>query len=214
MNRYTAKINSMKIQLNLFNNSMHCLYHSLKQIDAAECQDLEKKQFDHEEHIVTSINEDGKECFYIEGYAKPPNAYLYSFAISQMIQSLELLLKYILHKENKSSIFQGKKGHTITISNAIFQFLKSHPECLNENQSAFLLSAADIRNSIQHYEFHYTHDEAIELSGNLLAVICSICKKLLNINIVEYFSFNHWTDDFDTVGDTAKGLLLKGRITT
>lgn len=192
---------------------MHSLYHSLKQIEAAECPDFDEKNFDHDQHIVASINEFGKESFYIEGYAKPPNVYIYSFAISQLIQSIELLLKYILYKEDKNSIFHGNKGHTITISNAIFKFLEKHPDCLNEKQSAFLLSAADIRNSIQHYEFNYTHQEAVELSGNLLIIIASICKKQLDINIIDYFSFNHWTDQFDHVGETAKNLIHKSRIT-
>lgn len=192
---------------------MHALYHSLKYIESAECPDFDNKVFDHDNHIISSYNKSKKEYFCIEGYAKPPNVYQYSFAISQLIQSVELLLKLILHKEDNNSIFRGNKGHTITISNAISKFLEKYPDCLSEKQSVFLLSAADIRNSIQHYEFHFTHHESVELSGNLLVIIDLICQKLLNINIVDYFDFNHWSENVDSVGETAKKIMHKSRIT-
>jgi len=194
------------MNLDLFNNGVHSIYHSLLEIKSAEEQIETNKSFDHDDHIIHWKDSSGNTSFYLEGYNKPPISYGYKFVILNLIQGIELVLKAFLHDKTDRGIFRGKNGYTINLHDAIENTLSVKTELLSEEERNLLIRSSDIRNEMQHYEFRYDLDEIRELGKRLYFLASKVVLGLFEVDIKKYFEFDQWTDEEDVVVDVIKNL--------
>jgi hypothetical protein len=194
------------MKLELFNNAMHSIYHALEQLSIAEKNLQSSKVFDHEQHMVHWKNENGNTSFFLEGYSKPTPIYRYKFVVLNLILGLELVLKSYIQEKTLSSIFKGKNGYTINLHEALKTTLNLNASILSESEKTLIESASDLRNQMQHYEFSYEISELRKLSRDLYLVISKITHSLYSIELLEYFEFDHWSEQEDPIYEVIKNL--------
>jgi hypothetical protein len=199
----------MKIKLNLFQNAMHSLYHSLEHVGAAEHEYNKDRSFDHDEHLISWKHKDGGESFYVgKDYTKPPSNYNYKYAILHSIQALELLLKHFISQRSPDAIFTSeKRDKTISLAKALEEALKIDSTLFTHSQRALILQAKNIRNTIEHYEFHCSTYSARAMVADFITVIADLAYRVFEIKLIEYFSFDQWRDDEDPIKDIIGDLL-------
>ncbi|ENM5752261.1 hypothetical protein V4V53_004097 [Vibrio mimicus] len=184
------------MKLDLFNNSMHSFYHALREVDAANRKELDTlKRYDAEQNVVEWTNQKGNLCFYLDGFERPPNSYNYKFAVLNLIQAIELLCKAYL-QDSGTSIF-NKKGRTITMSDCVNKTLLLNPSIFSVDDKSFIQNASELRNTIQHFQLDSTESEISTITNRLIHIFDSLLSCLFDIDIVEYFEFDHWSDDFE-----------------
>ena len=126
------------MKLELLNNGLHSIYHALQEIDNAEFPTASSREFDSDSHLIHWNDSNGNLSFYLEGYSKPPPAYGYKFAVLNLIQGLELILKAYLHEKANVSIFKGNKGHTINLHEALEKVINTNPTIFNPQEKLLI----------------------------------------------------------------------------
>ena len=198
----------MQMQLALFNNGLHSIYHALEEIDKAESPVQTHREFDAVDHVIHWQDSQGRLSFYLEGYSKPPPVYCYKFAVLNLIHGLELVLKSYLHEKTNISIFRGSNGYTISLHKAVKNVVEINLDLFNSEEKALIVAASDIRNKMQHYEFMYELSEIRKLTRELYFLVAKIIKAFFDIELYKYFEFNQWTETDDRVADIIQNLKL------
>jgi hypothetical protein len=194
------------MKLELLNNGLHSIYHALEEIDKAESSIVTGREFDSDDHMIHWRDSSGNLSFYLEGYSKPPPVYSYKFAILNLIQGLELVLKSYLHERTAISIFRGNKGHTINLHEAVKNVVEINPDIFNAQERLLIEASSDIRNEMQHYEFVYELTDISRLTRELYFLAAKAVKRLFNLDLYKHFEFNQWTETDDKVADIIKNL--------
>ena len=197
------------MKLELLNNGLHSIYHALEEIDKAETPIVASREFDSDNHMIHWKDGSGNLSFYLEGYSKPPPVYGYKFAVLNLIQGLELVLKSYLHDKTDISIFRGNKGHTINLHEAVKNVVEINAGIFNPQERALIEASSDIRNEMQHYEFIYEASEIRQLTRELYFLVAKIVKSLFDIELYKHFEFNQWTESDDRVTDIIRNLKLR-----
>ena len=194
------------MQLALFNNGLHSIYHALEEIDKAESSVQTHREFDAVNHVIHWKDSQGRLSFYLEGYSKPPPIYCYKFAVLNLIQGLELVLKSYLYEKANISIFRGSNGHTISLHEAVKKVVQINSDLFSSEEKALILAASVIRNKMQHYEFIFELLEIRKLTRELYFIVAKIIKSFFDIELYKYFEFNQWTETDDRVADIIQNL--------
>jgi hypothetical protein len=194
------------MKLELLNNGLHSIYHALQEIDNAELPTESSRDFDPDDHMIHWKDSLGNLSFYLEGYSKPPPAYGYKFAVLNLIQGLELILKSYLHEKANISIFKGNKGYTINLHEAVEKVVKINPSIFNPQEKLLIEASSDIRNKMQHYEFVYEVAEIKKLTSELYFLISKIVQLLFELNLYKHFEFNQWTESTDRIVNVINNL--------
>ena len=197
------------MKLELLNNGLHSIYHALEEIDKAESPIVSSREFDSDDHMIHWRNSNGSLSFYLEGYSKPPPVYGYKFAVLNLIQGLELILKSYLHEKTDVSIFRGNKGQTINLHEAVKNVVTINADIFNRQERILIEASSDIRNEMQHYEFVYEVSKIKKLTIELYYLVAKVVKSLFDLDLYKHFEFNQWTESDDRVVDIIRNLKLR-----
>ena len=200
------------MQLALLDNGLHSIYHALEEMDKAESSFQTHREFDAVNHMIHWNDSRGRLSFHIDGYGKPPPIYCYKFAVLNLIQGLELVLKSYLHEKANISIFRGSKGDTISLHDAVIKVVAINSDLFSFEEKDIILAASVIRNKIQHYEFIFELLEIRKLIRELYFIVAKIIKTFFDIELYKYFEFNQWTETDDRVADVIRNLNLSVNI--
>ena len=201
--------NGVTIRLDLLQNGLHSLHHGvehLRQALASE-KDDEIAAYDPRDGTVTRRMPDGRTSWSLVAYSRPPAIYGIKFAILHLIQAVELLVKAYLARSDQAAIRERPgSDRTIPMRTAVTRLANERPHLLGPEHLDLVMRAGDVRNSIEHSAFAYEFARMKEMAIDFLAVSSYLSATLHDINIVEVFQYDPYTDD-DNIGDTIALLL-------
>jgi len=147
---------------------------------------------------MTSYKRKGIISFYMdELYYIPPKYYELKFSILHFIHGIELLLLDIVKSNNEYAIFKSKESKkTINFWDALNKTIKIIPDLLSDTQIESLKTCKELRNNLEHFEIQSNYDELYKYSSQLLSIINCIFQIYLNLNLVKFFEFDCWKDQF------------------
>lgn len=203
--------NGVTIKLDLFQNGLHSLYHGvehLRQALASE-KDDDIAAYDPRDGTVTRRMPDGRTSWSLVAYSRPPDIYGIKFAILHLIQAVELLVKAYLARSDQAAIRERPgSDRTIPMRTAVTRLANERPHLLDPEHLDLVMRAGDVRNAIEHSAFAYEFARMKEMAIDFLAVSSYLSATLHDINIVEVFQYDPYTDGFDdNIGDTIALLL-------
>ncbi|MCD8436046.1 hypothetical protein LNJ03_12190 [Tenacibaculum dicentrarchi] len=192
----------MDIKLDLRNNALNSIYQGLTHLERAvsEGYNIRSKdiEFDHEEQMVT-YKRNGKLSFYLDDlYYIPPRYYEFKFSILQFIHGIELLLLDIVKSKNENEIFEStNRKKTINFWKALNKTKEIIPDLLTESQIKSLETCKELRNNLEHFEIQSNYNGLYKVTSQLLSIVNSIFQIYLNLNLVRFYEFDCWKDDFN-----------------
>jgi len=192
----------MKVKFDLRNNAFNSIYQGLIHLERAVSEDYnmwsKDIEFDHEEQIVT-YRRNGKLSFYVdELYYIPPRYYELKFSILQFIHGIELLLLDIVKSKNENEIFESKnKKKTINFWKVLKKTKDIIPDLLTELQIESLEVCKKMRNDLEHFEIQSNYKELYQITSQLLSIINGIFQIYLNLNLVRFYEFDCWKNEFN-----------------
>ena len=210
----------MKIKLDLRNNAFNSIYQGLIHLDRAVSEDNYEWSkdiiFNHDEQIVT-YHKNGKSSFYIdEFYYIPPRYYELKFSILQFTHGIELLLLDIVKSRDENELFEQKnRKKTINFWKALKKSRDIIPDLLTERQVNSLEICKDLRNNLEHFEIQSNFNELYNITSQLLSIINGIFQIYLNLNMVKFYEFDCWKNEFNgrftfTINKTLQDLKKNG----
>lgn len=198
------------VKLNLRQNALHTLHHAVEHLYAADRDSTERasRSFDHEDHVVEWRDEKGRRSFSASEFTRPPASYSLKFALLHLIQASELLLKSYVQATDPRAIFvRSGSRKTIGLREALHFVVEKNPGLLSPEELSLLLQAKDLRNEIEHYEFHFGEGNLHQICTDFLALCSLLCEKLLRVSIIDAFSWDYMRDHPDPVADYIGGIL-------
>jgi hypothetical protein len=198
------------IKLNLRQNALHTIYHAVEHLYWSEDDSCESegRTFDHDTHSVEWKDKNGHQCFSVSEFTRPPAGYNLKFALLHLIQGSELLLKTYVEQCEPTAIFIRPSSHmTIGLREALDYVVKRNPGMLTPEWVSLLLAAKELRNRIEHYEFHFSETNLRVLCSDFLAICAFLSQELLSISLVDIFSWDHIRDQPDQIVDYLSGVL-------
>ncbi len=192
----------MDVKLDLRNNAFNSIYQGLIHLDRAVSEDYNIRskdiEFDHEEQIVT-YKRNGKLTFYLdELYYIPPKYYELKFSILQFIHGIELLLLDVVKSINENEIYESANSKkTINFRKALNKTKGIIPDLLSETQIESLKICKELRNDLEHFEIQSNYNELYKVTSQLLSIVNSIFQTYLNLNLVRFYEFDCWKNDFN-----------------
>jgi hypothetical protein len=203
--------NGVIIKLDLLRNGLHSLHHGvehLRQALASE-RDDDIAAYDPRDGTVTRRMPGGGTGWSLVAYSRPPAIYGIKFAILHLIQAVELLVKaYLARSDNGAIRERPGSDRTISMRTAVTRLANEQPHLLDPEHLDLVMRAADVRNAIEHSAFAYEFARMKEMAIDFLAVSSYLSATLHDINVVDVFQYDPYTDGFgDEIGDTIALLL-------
>ncbi len=198
--------------LDLRRNAMHTLYHAVEHMYWAESEDDAKKgrSYDHDEHTVEWVSEQGHLCFPLLDYTRLPAAYSLKFALLHLIQAAELLLKAYVEQCEPTAVFVKPGSRwTIDLKTALNFTVQRNPTLLSQSDIALLLEAKDLRNAVEHHQFGFAEAKLRLICADFLAICALLAQALLSISIADAFSWDYLRDEPDKVAQYLSTVLSK-----
>lgn len=191
----------MEVRLDLKINAFNSIYQGLVHLDRAVSNnnDMWSKdiEFDHENQMTT-YKQNGKISFYIdEFYYIPPKYYELKFSVLHFTHGIELLLLDIVKSKNESDIFESKgNGKTINFWTALNKTKGIITDLLTDSQIKSLETCKELRNNLEHFEIQSNYNELYKVSSQLLSIINGIFQMHLHLNLVKFYEFDCWRNEF------------------
>ncbi len=190
-----------ELKLYIRNNAFYSIHQGLVHFDRADKYDQDdyskEIEFDHDDQM-TSYKDGGKLFFYLDDlYYIPPNYYELLFSIQHFTRGIELLFLDIVGSKKENDIFSSnRKKKTINFWAALNKALEIIPGLLSESQIESLKSSKELRNNIEHFELQSNYTELYIITSQLLSVINGIFRIHLHINLLRFYEFDCWKNDF------------------
>ncbi len=203
------------LKQDVIQNALHSISHALEHLREAESGEEYLAEFDPEPKMVEWRTEDGHLCFSGgDYYTTPPHHYGIKFAVLHLVQGMELLIKHHILLRHRERAFCGKnQRRTVSLRQGLQVLRDIEPFAVTPDQYALIWRANDLRDQVEHYEFHILFDEAVQLACDFVAVCNYLALRLHNCSIKDELCWNHLRQEFDErLATTLEGAL--GRCST
>lgn len=125
----------------------------------------------------------------------------WKYAILNLVQSIELVLKELLKREHEILIFKNIDNPTETISLkfAVARLQKISKVIFNKEDLDALTLASKYRNEIVHYEFSFKLEEIKLIYAKLIGFLQSFVTKHFNKNLNEIIKADLWIEALNII---------------
>lgn len=187
----------LDLKINAFNSIYHGLVHLERVISDNSDNWSKDVKFDHDSQMTTYIRNE-KFSFYVnELYYIPPKYYEFKFCVLHFIHGIELLLLEIVKAHNESDIYiKVGNNKTINFWKALDLAKQLSPNLLTDSQFESLKTCKELRNNLEHFEIKSNYSEMYKVTSQLISIINGIFQLHLNLNLVKFYEFDCWKDEF------------------